>query len=186
MKRIAQLLAPLALLAACRGEQAPTESTIHVPVQAAESQSLTTDQQRNLATLIAVTTPFQKFENAVAAGWGTQITPCMSSGEGAMGFHYGNTNLIDGNLRVDSPELLLYEPGPNGSLNLVAVEYIVPYTAHARNLAPPVLFGHQFTQVDAFQLWGMHVWAWKPNPKGIFNPWNPTVSCPPGQTSMTH
>src|SRR6476660_4742715 len=117
MKRIVQLLAPLALLAACRGEQTPTESIVHVPAQPAESQTLTTDQQRNLATLIAVTTPFQTFQNAVDAGWGTQISPSRTSGEGATGFHYGNTNLIDGNLRVDSPELLLYEPGANGTLN---------------------------------------------------------------------
>jgi hypothetical protein len=186
MKRIAQLLAPLALLAACRGEQAPTASIFHAPTQAVESRTLTTEQQRDLATLISVTTPFQKFDKAKAAGWGTQITSCMSTPEGGMGFHYGNTSLFDANVRVDSPEVLLYEPQPNGILNLVAVEYIVPYTAHSRSAAPPVLFGHQFTQNDAFQLWGLHVWAWKNNPNGIFSPWNTQVSCLTAQSGMRH
>lgn len=48
---------------------------------------------------------------------------------GGMGFHYGNTDLIDGNVQVDQPELLLYEPQADGSLELVAVEYITPTTS---------------------------------------------------------
>ena len=60
---------------------------------------------------------------------------------GGMGFHYGNTDFIDGNVQVDQPELLLYEPQADGSLELVAVEYIIPYNFHPRDAAPPVLFG---------------------------------------------
>jgi hypothetical protein len=94
-----------------------------------------------------------------------------------MGFHYGNTALIDGTARVDQPELLLYEPEKNGELGLVAVEYIIPYTFHSRAAAPPVLFGKEFQRNDTFQLWGLHAWVWKENPSGMFASWNPTVNC---------
>ena len=94
-----------------------------------------------------------------------------------MGFHYGNVGLIDGSVQVDQPELLLYEPEKNGRLRLVAVEYIIPYTLHSRDAAPPVLFGQEFKQNDTFQLWGLHAWVWKENPSGMFADWNPRVNC---------
>ncbi|HMI49119.1 MAG TPA: hypothetical protein VK481_10645, partial [Gemmatimonadaceae bacterium] len=94
-----------------------------------------------------------------------------------MGFHYGNTSLINGTVRVDEPELLLYEPEQNGRLRLVAVEYIIPYTFVPRSAPPPELFGQKFAQVDVFQLWGLHAWVWQENPSGIFAPWNPRVNC---------
>ena len=77
----------------------------------------------------------------------------------------------------DEPELLLYEPEKNGRLRLVAVEYIIPYTFHSRDAAPPELFGQKFIQNDVFQLWGLHAWVWKENPSGIFANWNPRVNC---------
>jgi hypothetical protein len=98
-------------------------------------------------------------------------------GAGGMGFHYGNTDFIDGTAQVERPQLLLYEPESNGKLRLVAVEYIIPYTFHARSAEPPVLFGQPFAQVDAFQLWGLHAWVWKENKSGIFAAWNPAVNC---------
>ena len=107
---------------------------------------------------------------------------------GGMGFHYGNVGLIDGSVQVDQPELLLYQPLENGRLKLVAVEYIIPYTFVPRDAPAPVLFGQTFSQNDTFQLWGLHVWAWKENPSGLFAPWNPRVSCPNtgGASTMQH
>ena len=160
MRRTAQLFVGVALLAGCRS--APTASA----------------ESRDLDALRLVTTPFQSFDAAKNAGWSAKITACMSNAAaGGMGFHYGNTTLIDGTLKVEEPELLLYEPQANGSERLVAVEYIVPYTAHSRSDAPPVLFGQQFKQNDTFQLWGLHVWAWKGNPSGLYADWNPQVNC---------
>jgi hypothetical protein len=132
---------------------------------------------QDLARLRAATASFHQFDKAADAGWSAKITPCMSSAAGGMGFHYANPALIDGTARVDQPELLLYEPEKNGELRLVAVEYIIPYTAHARDAAPPVLFGQQFKQNDVFQLWGLHAWVWANNPSGMFADWNPNVTC---------
>lgn len=176
MRRAATLLAAMAFLGACGGEQVPTETTAQLQAQAA-SEGLSAAQNQDLATLRRVTASFHNFEKAKAALWSTPITGCMESPEGGMGFHYGNVALIDSFARVDEPELLLYEPEQNGQLRLVAVEYIIPYVFHSRDAAPPVLFGQPFQQVDAFQLWGLHAWVWKNNPSGMFANWNPTVNC---------
>jgi hypothetical protein len=137
-----------------------------------------------------VTAPFHSFGKAKAAGWLTKITDCMTdpNGAGGMGFHYGNTDLINGTVSVDKPELLLYEPEKDGRLRLVAVEYIIPYDFHGRNDVAPVLFGQQFKQNDTFKLWGLHVWVWKENSSGIFANWNPRVSCKyaTAVSSMSH
>ena len=160
MRRTTQLLTGIILCAGCSGD--PTAAR----------------NARDLETLKRVTAPFQDFQAASDAGWGTKITACMTDPTaGGMGFHYGNTDLIDGSVQVDQPELLLYEPDQNHVLKLVAVEYIIPYTAHPRDAAPPVLFGQQFKQNDTFELWGLHVWVWKNNPSGLYADWNPNVSC---------
>ena len=190
MRRIAQAVAGIAILGGCRGEQIPTETSARAQLQAAATQSFGADVNKDLASLRQATAPFHQFATATAAGWSAQITGCMTdaNGAGGMGFHYGNVGLIDASVQVDKPELLLYEPEKNGQLRLVAVEYIIPYTFHARGAAPPVLFGQQFAQVDAFQLWGLHAWVWKDNPSGIFAPWNPQVNCANASAtlSMSH
>jgi hypothetical protein len=181
MKQTAMLLASIALLAACGGD--PTSATSAAELQSSATAtgeaSLGSTVNRELAILRRVTAPFHDSANATAAGWSTKITSCMTDpgGAGGMGFHYGNTNLIDGTASVDKPQLLLYEPEKNGRLRLVAVEYIIPYAFHGREEAPPVLFGQQFKQNDVFQLWGLHAWVWKHNPSGMFADWNPNVNC---------
>jgi len=140
--------------------------------------ALGADVRQDLAALRQVTARFHDADAAAAAGWSAQITPCMSDpeGSGAMGFHYGKPSLIDGNVRADSPELLLYEPETNGRLRLVAVEYIVPLTAW-RSPQPPRLFGRDFKVNEQFQVWALHAWVWKENPSGMFADWNPMISC---------
>lgn len=182
MKGSVTALAAIVLLAAC-GERTVTASTSERSLRAQRPAvldvALGSDVERDLATLRRVTAPFHDFAVARHAGWSAQITPCMTdpAGAGGMGFHYGNTTLIDGTARVDAPQLLLYEPEQNGKLRLVAVEYIIPYTFHSRDAEPPVLFGQKFQQNDVFQLWGLHAWVWEDNPSGIFANWNPRVDC---------
>jgi hypothetical protein len=184
------LLAAIALLAACGGTESTTAPAATDQLAASAERNLSPTVQRQLARLRQVTASFHDIDAAATAGWSTQITGCMVSEAGGMGFHYGNTSLIDGTVRVEQPELLLYEPEKNGGMRLVAVEYIIPYTAHARSDAPPVLFGQQFKRNDTFQLWGLHAWVWAENPSGMFADWNPRVTCefaPDGTTMpMSH
>jgi len=121
---------------------------------------------------------FTSLNLAKAAGYSTAITDCMSNGDlGAMGVHFGNTALIDGTVDPLRPEVLIYEPGVGGDMNLVGVEFVVPYAAVPKTGTPPQLFGQKFTQNDVFQLWGLHVWTHRSNPSGVFASWNPRVHC---------
>ena len=93
MRRAAQLLVGIALLAGCGGDPVPTESIALTQARSvAASKALGSDVNRDLAALRSATASFHKFETAKHAGWGTQITPCMTDpgGAGGMGFHYGN------------------------------------------------------------------------------------------------
>ena len=129
-----------------------------------------------LRNLRRTTAPYRRFRVAEAAGYDTQLTPCQVSEKGGMGFHYGNAALIDGTVEEQRPEVLLYEPTRSGELRLVAVEYIVPFSAWTKD-APPSLNGIEFHQNQTFGLWVLHAWVWKRNPTGVFQDWNPRVSC---------
>lgn len=133
-----------------------------------------------IAQLRRLVARFHDFDAALAAGWFTQITPCLEApGLGAMGFHYGNLAFIGdgGTVELLQPELLLYEPRKNGKLRFVGVEYIVPFADRPATGAPPTLLGQEFAQVPEFGVWGLHIWVGRQNPSGIFAAWNPKVSC---------
>ncbi len=95
---------------------------------------------------------------------------------GGMGYHYGNTGLIDGKMSFQDPELLLYEPQERGGVRLVAVEYIIPFD-QCTGTRPPPMLGQEFKRNETFQLWGLHVWLWRYNPSGRFADRNPHVHC---------
>lgn len=186
MRRATPLLVAIALLSGCGAEKISTDDNAS-RIEPATTPSLDTDaeEQRNLATLRRVTEPFHHFDAAKHAGWSQMITGCMTdSVAGGMGFHFGNPNLINGTVRVDEPELLLYEPEKGGGMRLVAVEYMVPLTAWTAP-RPPRLFGRDFKVNSAFGIWALHAWVWKNNPSGLYADWNPTVSCANATTMST-
>ena len=115
-------------------------------------------------------------------------------GMGAMGVHYANGGLVpDGVINALTPEALVYAPQENGSLKLAAIEYVV-FKADwdANHASPPTLFGQPFNFTAAGNRFGLpdyyslHVWLWKHNPAGTFAPWNPDVSCTPGDDHHGH
>lgn len=145
---------------------------------ACSSPTSSSELSREINSLKAATNRYHDFNAARADGYGTKLTDCMvDSSLGGMGLHYAKTTLINGSVAVTTPQVLLYEPQTDGSLQLVAVEYIIPYTLHSRDSTPPVLFGQPFKQNDTFQLWGLHAWVWRDNPSGLFADWNPHVNC---------
>lgn len=156
----------------------PTAARVIAPLES-HGTSFGAEVNTDLALLRQVTAQFHDVASAWRAGWSAAITPCMSdpAGSGAMGIHYGKPSLItDGTVRVDQPELLMYEPEKNGTLRLVGVEYIVPLTLWT-SPNPPRLFGRDFKVNEAFQVWALHAWVWNENPSGMFADWNPKVSC---------
>lgn len=131
-----------------------------------------------VAELRASLAPYSSLALAKNAGYNTPITDCMSNGDmGAMGIHLGNTSLIDGNADAMHPEVLIYEPGTDGQMSLVAVEFLVPFSVRPKTSPAPELFGQKFQVNDVFGVWALHVWTHRSNPAGIFAPWNARVHC---------
>lgn len=72
----------------------------------------------------------------------------------------------------------MYEPGENGQMQLVGVDYVVPFDKWASEIGPTLL-GMPFMRNEPLGVWALHIWAWRPNPSGMFAMWNPSVSCAP-------
>jgi hypothetical protein len=158
-----------------------------------------------LAAVREATAVYHDVANAHAAGYSTANEPCVASPAGTMGVHAPNQALIQ-NPALDPlrPEVLLFEPKPNGGLKLVAVEYLKivplrhrvtgavgPYVSpnpwdpavYEVAVPTPQLFGQAFDGPMAGHAptmpwhWDLHVWIWTPNPSGMFTQWNPSVHC---------
>ena len=131
------------------------------------------------------TARFKDVAVAEAEGYGLQFGCVSGPDSGAMGLHYVNFPLVlDGELDPTKPEIVIYEPLPNGKLQLVGADFLVFADAwHATNPGPPQLMGqllHLFEAPNRFGLpafYTLHVWAWKDNPHGTFVNWHPNVSC---------
>ena len=136
-------------------------------------------EPEGLAAVRAATSRFHRVEVAQAAGY-KELKGCFAQpGIGGMGHHYVNFDTVDLTIDALHPEAMVYAPGPQGQLQLGAVEYIVPAALwDAGHSQPPSLFGHQFLVDDDFGTYELHVWLWQSNPLGMFEPWNPRVTCP--------
>ena len=141
------------------------------------------------------------------------------AGMGDMGLHYVRRDLLGlppkpappGSGRVRGtgthtdfrkPAMLVYEPQPDGSLQLVAVENLVFASAWqaAGKQGPPTFRGEPYvlltdkpgTKVDEAHGWEphyeLHLWVFRDNPNGMYSEFNPRVTCrhnrPPVQTAM--
>jgi hypothetical protein len=135
-----------------------------------------------LAQLRAATAPFHRTDAAEAAGY-TRVDGlkhCFDNpGVGGMGFHLIKTSSLDLTVKALEPEEMVYAPGPNGQYQLDAVEYIVPAAAWdaAGNTQPPSVLGQSFHLNPALGVYILHAWIWRDNPAGIFQDWNPKISC---------
>jgi hypothetical protein len=139
-----------------------------------------------LASVRQATVRYHDLSVAEDAGYGLFYECTDNEGlRAAMGQHFADVSrVVDPAIDPLDPEVLVYEPRPNGTYRLVAVEYVV-FKADwdALHANPPQLFGRTFTAVPAGNRYGLpdfyelHVWVWKGNPRGVFDDWNPTVSC---------
>lgn len=166
----------------------------------------------SLAEIRAATERFRHVEEALSEGYirdpANMCDDAAMMGKpasmGAMGIHYFRPDLLGvtapPNPRVDgvgihtdfsSPAVLIYEPRPEGELELVAVENLVfaKAWAEAGNDAPPSFHGVRWdsmvddpsTALDeahGFEPhYDRHVWLYRENPNGVFAQYNPNVSC---------
>lgn len=164
-----------------------------------------TEPESSLAKVRAQFEPMKDLANANSAGytvWSPNPTvtgsTCPSSSEGNMGYHLVNVSLrgaasnpAAGDAVIDmmQPEMLMYEKGSGGALTLAGVEYIVFKDAWERvngaGAEPPKVFGqpllassHTFVSGGpSIPHYELHVWLYKDNPRGMFYPYNPNVTC---------
>ena len=141
--------------------------------------------QSDVVRIRIATAQFHRPADARAAGY-VQVPgldACFEKpGTGGMGFHYIDTvELNNTTLNLQRPEALVYTPGPNGILELGAVEYIVRKDLWdaAGSSELPKLNGMSLHLEPSLGVYILHVWAWKNNPAGMFEDWNPAVAlCP--------
>ena len=148
-------------------------------------------RQDDLAAVRQATARFHDVDAALAAGYELGyvngagawiIFGCIAHPTaGAMGYHYFNKQLIDDNvIDVLQPEGLVYSPGPDGRLQLAAVEYVVPGALSnppGVSVAPTVFGREMVILVPAVGFYTLHAWIWSNNPAGLFAHWSPQVSC---------
>ena len=167
----------LTALSACEETSVPATAALHGAHDiAGVSAAKLADIDDLLRKLKQLTVKYRDVNVARAAGYDAQLTPCAVSPAGGQGFHYGSLPLFDAKVEPLSPEMLMYEPKPNGQLALVGVEYAVPYAVWT-STTPPSLFGVPFRRNDTFQLYVLHAWIWEHNPAGIHADWNQRVTC---------
>ena len=140
--------------------------------------------QADLAPIRAATAKYHQLDAAQAAGYGLVpgLDYCFNNpGVGGMGYHYINTSLLDLSVNPLQPEALVYVSRPDGSLQLGAVEYLIPISAwdaaHPDGSLPKI-FGDTMERDTGDGVYERHVWLWQYNPLGIFADWNPMVTCP--------
>lgn len=121
---------------------------------------------------------------------------------GGMGVHYFRPDLLgitEEKPRVDGtgthtdfrePGVLVYEPRPDGSMELVAVENMVFKDAwDEEHEGKPTFHGLEYfqmvdnprTEADEAHLfrphYELHLWVHRENPIAVYSEWNPEVTC---------
>lgn len=164
-----------------------------------------------LASVRTATARYRDVKAALADGYiRDPMNMCVTAASegnpawlGEMGVHFFRPDVlgitatsprIDGtgtNTDFTHPGVLIYEPQPDGSLQLVAVENLVFEKAWraAGHDAPPAFEGHEYyhmvnnpltpaDEAHGFQPhYELHMWTERANPRGAIVQYNPDVSC---------
>ena len=131
------------------------------------------------------TARFRDVSVAEAEGYSLQFGCVSGPDSGAMGLHFVNGAIVaSGVLDATRPQIVIYEPQPDGHLKLIGADYLLIASAwDASHSGPPELMGQLFQYFETPNRFGLpafytlHVWAWKDNPNGAFVNWHPHVSC---------
>lgn len=109
---------------------------------------------------------------------------CVQYPEGGMGVHFLNVAYIGPVPDPERPQILVYEPGPDGKLTLAAAEWLIPLATGIKErpdlLGEPFqgpMAGHEPLMPDALFHYDLHVWMFKDNPAGLYSPTNPDIKC---------
>jgi hypothetical protein len=173
----------LALVTLCisQSQAQNSQSTMHHQMVSSQSS-----QAGTLLNIVRQSTArFKDVSVAEAEGYSLQFGCVSGPDSGAMGLHFVNGAIVAGGvLDATRPQIVIYEPQPDGRLKLIGADYLLIASVwDASHSGPPELMGqlfHYFESPNRFGLpafYTLHVWAWKDNPNGAFVNWHPNVSC---------
>lgn len=168
---------------------APADAQVRqagVPVLAPELESVRASLDKYQDPLVAVRDGFLSTLACVDFPAGG-IDGGMRFKPGAMGVHFVNMGNVGPTLDPAKPQVLIYEP-QGDKLRLVAAEWFVPAQLVQDGKAPEILgrtllgpmAGHEPIMPAELRHYDLHVWLWRENPNGLFEPTNAAVKCPAG------
>ena len=143
--------------------------------------------QADVAAVRRATLKYHDISAALADGYVLFYECTEQPGVGTMGQHFVNLPLVVEEPGIDPirPEVLVYAPKRNGQWKLVAVEYVTLAPvwdaafpgATPRVLGQDMLFREEGNRYGLPDFWERHAWIWQGNPRGLFDDWNPSISC---------
>ncbi|MFE2272823.1 hypothetical protein ACFXB4_26745 [Streptomyces lavendulae] len=185
-------LIPLALAAAATLAAAPSAAAAApAPPAPPAGPSSRLAPSAQLALTYRATAKYHRHSVGVADGY-VPDKYCVtnpSGGTGSLGYPHFN-HAYDGSLDPQKPTALLYEGDGKGRWRLAGLEWMVVdkdglvETDDDR----PSLFGEPFRGPLPPRFPGqkvhysLHLWLWKDNPAGRFEPFNTAITCRPGTT----
>lgn len=153
----------------------------------AQAQELTPAEGALLKAVRESTERFKDVSVAEREGYALLFGCVSGPDSGAMGLHFVNMTLVSsGVIDATRPQIVIYEPMPDGHLQLIGADFLVIASdwdkAHPGQGAPQLMgqLFHYFESPNRFGLpafYTLHVRAWKENPNGAFVNWHPNVSC---------
>ena len=166
------------VLAAC-ADRAPVAPAEHAAVSARLEPPTPAEENGALATLRRATDRYHRLDAAIADGFEFLHGCEVREDVGPVGIVYiHRPRLLDGAIDPTLPDGLIYEPTTTEGPRLVAVEFAVPFALWTAP-QPPSFLGATFQREDEFGVFGLHVWLWRNNPRGLFAETNPNVFCTP-------
>ena len=187
--RIGRLSSALAVILLATVPPVPAAFAQDRDLHTAAQHDQTPEQQKQLGALVTIvrdaTERFRDVTVAEAEGYALQFGCVTGPDSGAMGMHFVKGALVgDDVIDPARPEIVIYEPKPDGRLKLIGADFLVLKDVwDAKHAAPPQLMGQLFHLFEAPNRFGLpafytlHVWAWKENPNGSFVNWHPNVKC---------
>ncbi|GGW91755.1 hypothetical protein [Streptomyces lomondensis] len=140
--------------------------------------------ENELDRTYAATSKYRNLKRAIKDDYLRNNACVALLGEGGMGYHYVKQQLIN-STDPAQPAGLAYHKDKKGKKRLGAVEWIVRDADQnvKTDWDRPVMFGDQkFDGPEEIPglgvVYTLHAWIYKDNPRGVFYPWNPRVTCP--------
>jgi hypothetical protein len=185
MRTLGSAIVALVLTAAaCTREEAePAPGTMAADSTAAQhgaahgSTALSAADSQVIAQVRRTADPFRDLAAARAAGYNKQYPEgCVQTAEGSQGFHFINEALVDDRVELNTPELVMYEPKADGSMELIGVDYVIPFDSWTA-AEPPQVLNRPMMRNEPLKVWALHIWTHRDNPSGMFAAYNPAANC---------